>query len=174
MLQLGVARCAHLHNTGCSGSNFTHKHHRRPLRDHERKHHVAHLALPQGIHTSITGLPFMPTVPAEVVIGPIAVLLTVRIIVLAIVGHQVIQGEAIVSNDEVDALVGFPACMLLKLRPMLLPFCRAGISPCCAMCSMGGRLQCEYSALIRALLVHPLGALHSINCKSVTCDMKEL
>ena len=51
----------------------------------------------------------MPTVPAEVVIGPVTVLLTVCIVMLAIVGDQVIQGEAVVRNDEVDTLVGLPA-----------------------------------------------------------------
>ena len=77
--------------------------------DHESQHHVAHLALPQGIHTGITGLPLMPTIPAEVVIGPITVLLAVCIVMLVIVGNQVIQGEAVMRNDEVDALVGLPA-----------------------------------------------------------------
>ncbi len=51
----------------------------------------------------------MSTIPAEVVIGPITVLLTICIVMLAIVGNQVIQGEAIMRDDEVDALVGLPA-----------------------------------------------------------------
>ncbi len=51
----------------------------------------------------------MPTIPAEVVIGPVTVLLTICIVMLAVVGNQVIQGEAVMRNDEVDALVGLPA-----------------------------------------------------------------
>ena len=51
----------------------------------------------------------MPTIPAEVVIGPVTVLLTICIVMLAIVSNQVIQGEAVVRNDEVDTLVGLPA-----------------------------------------------------------------
>ncbi len=61
----------------------------------------------------------MPTVPAEVVVGPVTVLLTICIIVLAIVGNQVIQGEAVVRNDEVDTLVGLPA--RFAHEEMLLP-----------------------------------------------------
>ena len=90
-------------------SRLTHEHHRCSLGDHESQHHIAHLALPQGIHTGITGLTLMPTIPAEVVIGPITVLLTVCIVMLPIVGNKVIQGEAVMRNDEVDALVGLPA-----------------------------------------------------------------
>ena len=51
----------------------------------------------------------MPAVPAEVVVGSITILLPVCIIVLAIVGDQVIQGETVVSNDEVGAMVRLSA-----------------------------------------------------------------
>ncbi len=101
----------------CVDETRTHQHHWRSLRHHEGQHHVAHLSLPQGIHSCITCLPLVPTVPAEVVIRPIPVLLTICVIVLAIVGHQVIQGEAIMGNNEVDALVWFPACNIAVLFP---------------------------------------------------------
>lgn len=89
----------------------THEDHGGALRNHQSQHHIAHLALPQRIDSSIISLPFLPTVPPEVVIGAVPVLLPVGIIVLAIVSHQIIQGEPVMSNDEVDALVRLPAEM---------------------------------------------------------------
>ena len=61
----------------------------------------------------------MPTVPAEVVVGPISVLLPIGIVVLAVVGNQVVQGKAARGNDESGAMLGLPAestgftCLLL-------------------------------------------------------------
>ena len=86
----------------------------------------------------------MPAVPAEVVVGAITILLTICIIVFVIVGHQVIQGEAIVGYDEVDALIGLPAGMLplsvylcsaeflrrLMLCSCLRRPCNTGAEPC--------------------------------------------
>ena len=92
-----------------SGSGVTHENHGGALRHHEGQHHVAHLALSQCIHPSILRLPLLPTVPAEVVIGAVSILFTICIIVLAIVCHQIIQGEAVVSYNKVDALVWLPA-----------------------------------------------------------------
>lgn len=92
-----------------SGTGCTHENHGGALRHHEGQHHIAHLALSQCIHSSILGLPLLPTVPAEVVIGAIPVLFAIGIIVLVVVCYQIIQGEAVMSYDEVDALVRLPA-----------------------------------------------------------------
>ena len=88
---------------------LTHQDHGGALRDHEGQHHVAHLALPQSIHAFIASLALLPTIPAEVVIGPVAVLLPIGIIMLGIVRHQVIQCEAVMGNNKIDALVRLPA-----------------------------------------------------------------
>ena len=103
------------------GEVLTHEYHGGALRHHQSQHHVAHLALPQGVHPSVISLPLMPTVPAEVVIGPIPVLLPIGIIVLAVVGNQVIQGEAIMGNDEVGAMVRLPAVSGKSHIPSLSP-----------------------------------------------------
>lgn len=97
----------------------THEDHGGALGHHEGQHHVAHLALPKGIDAIIAGLPFLPAVPAEVVIGAVSILLTICLVVLAVVGHQVMQGVAIMSYDEVDALVRLPASHTVFLTAML-------------------------------------------------------
>ena len=50
--------------------------------------------------------PLHAAVPAAVVVRAVAIVLPVRLVVLAIVGHEVVEGEAVVAGDEVDALLG--------------------------------------------------------------------
>src|SRR5439155_23272871 len=45
-------------------------------------------------------------VPAAVVVGTVAVVLAVRLVVLAVVGDEVVEREAVVAGHEVDALLG--------------------------------------------------------------------
>src|SRR5687768_17760259 len=47
--------------------------------------------------------PFDSAIPAAVVVGAVAVRLVVRLVVLALVAHQVLEREAVVRGDEVDA-----------------------------------------------------------------------
>ena len=70
---------------------------------------VSHLALPQGQHGGVARVPLLATVPAEVVVGAVPVALTVGVVPLAVVGHQVVEREAVVRHYEVDALVRMPA-----------------------------------------------------------------
>lgn len=77
--------------------------------NHKGQHQVAHLALPQGVHALVASLTLLSTVPAEVVIGAISILLPIGIVVLGIVCYQVIQREAVMSYDKVDALMRLPA-----------------------------------------------------------------
>src|SRR3712207_7009930 len=44
-----------------------------------------------------------PVVPGLVVVGPVLVPLAVGLVVLDAVADQVVEGEAVVSGDEVDA-----------------------------------------------------------------------
>src|SRR5690606_4212106 len=46
---------------------------------------------------------FGAAVPAVVVVAAVAVVLPVRLVVLAVVGDEVAQGEAVVGGDEVGA-----------------------------------------------------------------------
>ena len=105
---------------GGGDQGSTHEDHGGALRHHEGQHHVAHLAMPQCIDPSVLSLPLLPTIPAEVVVGAVPVLFTVGIIVLAVVGDQIIQGKAVMSNDEVDALVRLSAHHKVIQQPCAL------------------------------------------------------
>ena len=65
-----------------------------------------------GADLGIVRLPFDPTVPALIVARPVAIVLAVGFVVFLIVRNQVVQREAVVASDEVDAGV----------RPAAAPF----------------------------------------------------
>ena len=52
----------------------------------------------------------MATIPGVVVV--ISAVFAVAGVVLAIVGHEVLQGEAVMSSDEVDGMVWFSSVVL--------------------------------------------------------------
>src|SRR4029453_1548509 len=60
--------------------------------------------------------PLHPAVPGPVVAGPVPVALAVGLVVLAVVGHQVAQGEPVVDGDEVDGGGGAPARAAVQVR----------------------------------------------------------
>lgn len=62
-----------------------------------------------GGATLIAGVALHAAVPAEVVIGAVPVALPVGAVVLVVIGAQVVQREAVVRHNEVDALVWAPA-----------------------------------------------------------------
>jgi len=83
--------------------------HRHALRQEQGGEQIALLPGPQRQHLGIVGRPFDPAVPAAVVIGAVAVILEVRLVVLAVITDQILEREAVVAGDEIDAGVGPPA-----------------------------------------------------------------
>ena len=84
-------------------AHHDHRHAQRQQGDGQK---VLHLAVAQAFDRGIVGRAFDTAIPASVVVGAIAVVFAVRLVVLLVVGDQVIQGEAVVAGDEVDALLG--------------------------------------------------------------------
>ena len=82
-----------------------HQQHRRPHGEHRQRQEVLHLAVAQPFHGRIVGRSFDATVPAQVVGGAVEIAVTVRLVVLGVVGDEVVQREAVVAGDEVDALL---------------------------------------------------------------------
>ena len=62
---------------------------------------------------AIVGRALDAAVPGLVVVVAVAVVLAVRLVVLVVVGDQVVQREAVVRGDEVDARVR-PAAVVLR------------------------------------------------------------
>ena len=90
--------------------------HRHALRDEQRGEEVALLPLAQRVDLRVVGLALDAAVPGVVVVGAVPVVLAVRLVVLLVVGDQVVQGEAVVGGDEVDAGVRLAARELEQVR----------------------------------------------------------
>ena len=108
--------------------------HGHPLGQEQGGQEVALLAAAEGEHVGIVGVALDAAVPRPVVVGAVAVVLAVGLVVLAVVGDQVAQGEPVVGGDEVDrrrrlagaALVevarpGEPVAHLGQARPLPPP-----------------------------------------------------
>ena len=86
--------------------------HRNALREDQRGQKRPLLLLAQLDDLRIVGRPFGAAVPTVVVVGAVAIFFAVGFVVLLVVGHQVVEREAVVAGDEVDAGV----------RPAAAPF----------------------------------------------------
>src|SRR5262249_21746415 len=90
-----------------------HGHAERHQRDGQE---VLDLAVTQFLDGRIVGRSLDATVPAGVVVGAVAVVLAVGLVVLAVVGDEVVEREAVVAGDEVDALLGLALLVAVNLR----------------------------------------------------------
>src|SRR5262249_55646792 len=89
------------------------------LGEEEGSEEVACLALAQRVHAGIVSGPLRAAVPRGVVVGAVTVVLTVGLVVLAFVAHEIREGEAVVGGDEIAAGEGAPP-------PLLVEIARAG------------------------------------------------
>src|SRR5450759_5255187 len=80
--------------------------HRHAARDQQGQKEVFDLAFPQGLDPSIPRLAFRAVILAEVGVGPVMVAFSVCFIVFVAIAHQVVQSEAVVAGDEIDAALG--------------------------------------------------------------------
>mmetsp|Transcript_7418 Transcript_7418/g.21926 ORF Transcript_7418/g.21926 Transcript_7418/m.21926 type:complete len:249 (+) Transcript_7418:1433-2179(+) len=85
------------------------------LRHQQGNHEVPHLPPAQRQHTLVTGVALDSTVPAEVVVGAVTVALPVGIVVLVVVRAQVVQSEAVMCHDKVDALIRSPVVVVVQV-----------------------------------------------------------
>ena len=69
----------------------------------ERKE-VLDLAVAQRLDAGSSVGPFHAAIPAQVVVGAVAVVLAVGLVVLVVVRDQIVQREPVMAGDEVDAL----------------------------------------------------------------------
>src|SRR5216683_6519006 len=79
--------------------------HRDPLREQQGGEEIALLPGAERIDAVVVRRSFGAAVPRAVVALAVAVLLAVRLVVLLVVGDQVLEREAVVRGDEVDARV---------------------------------------------------------------------
>src|SRR5579863_171313 len=90
----------------CAAKFVPAENHRHAARDQQGQQEILDLALPQGLDPSIRCLTFRAVVLTEVCVSPVMIVFSVCFIVLVAIAHQVVQSEAVVAGDEVDAARG--------------------------------------------------------------------
>src|SRR5579862_7745540 len=94
----------------------THQNHRQAQREDRDGQEVFHLAISKFLHSRVIGWTLNAPVVASVVVCAIAVVFTVRLVVLLIVGAEVVQREAVVAGHEIHACFGLAFLVSIDLR----------------------------------------------------------
>src|SRR4030095_5674474 len=79
-----------------------HQQHRRALCKQGQSQEILHLSIAKRLNRRVSGRAFDAAVPAQIVIGAVAVPLPVALIVLDVVGNEIVECEPIVAGDEVN------------------------------------------------------------------------
>ena len=90
--------------------------HRHALRQEQRRQQVPHLPVAQRDDPGIVGLALGAVVPGLVVVRAVLVVLAVRLVVLVAVADEIVQREAVVRGDEVDARLRVAPLALKQIR----------------------------------------------------------
>ena len=90
--------------------------HRDAVGQAQGRDQVRRLPVPQREHALVVGLALDPAVPRAVVVRAVPVVLTVGLVVLLVVRHQVAEGEPVVGGDEVDRGVRRAAVVEVEVR----------------------------------------------------------
>src|SRR2546428_10985223 len=90
------------------------KQHRHTLRQKQRREEVALLTRTPRLDLWIVSATFRTQIPRSVVALAIAILFTVRVVVLFVVRHQIVQREPVVRGHEIDARPRPAALVLIE------------------------------------------------------------
>src|SRR5215469_16462713 len=94
----------------------THQNHRQPQREHCHTQKVLHLPVSYLFYPRVIRWAFDAPVLASVVIDAILVGFAVQLVVLLVVGDKVVEREAVVTCNEVHALINFSFFVTIDLR----------------------------------------------------------
>jgi hypothetical protein len=76
------------------------------VREQQRGEEIAHLPVAQGVDFRVVGRAFDAVVPRQVVVAAVLIVFVVGFVVLVVVRHQIVEGEAVVGGDEIDLEYG--------------------------------------------------------------------
>ena len=77
--------------------------HRRAVREQQRRQQIALLPFARGADAGIVGRSFDAEIVAAIVGVPVLVVLAVGLVVALVVGDEIVEREAVMRGDEVDA-----------------------------------------------------------------------
>src|SRR6201999_1128493 len=90
------------------------------------RQHVALLTFAQAQHGLVVGRSLGAAIPRTVGRAAVAVAFAVRLVVLVVVARPVVQGEAVMGGDEIDAGPAAPALAVEYVAGAEQPACQRG------------------------------------------------
>ena len=78
--------------------------HRYAPADHQDGDKILSLSPAKPDYLGIIGFSLYPTIPAQVIVSSIPILLAIRFIVFVVVANQVAEGEPVMAGDEINAV----------------------------------------------------------------------
>src|SRR5213594_400373 len=91
------------------------KDHRYTPREHENRSEIFDLTLTQRFDRRIGCVALDSAIPAQVVIDAVAIVFPVPLVMFCVIGNQIVQRKTIVAGNEVDAVDGELAALLIKI-----------------------------------------------------------
>ena len=80
--------------------------HRNSPRNEQSQQEVLDLAFSQSLDPSVRRRAFEAVVLTEVGVGPVTIVFSILLIVLVAIAHQIVQSEAVMAGNEIDAALG--------------------------------------------------------------------
>src|SRR6266487_5211918 len=102
------------------------QHHRDALRAEQCGQEIPLLPGPQAQDRRIGRGSLGTAVPRPVVVGAVGVAFAVRLVVLAVVAHQILEGKTVMAGDEVHGGDGPPAARLVQVARAAQPRAEIG------------------------------------------------
>ena len=85
--------------------NFiAHYEHRQAKREHCNGEEILHLTVSESIYDLIIGRTLETAVPTSIIVRAVAVIFTIALIMLYVVGNEIVEGKSVVTRYEVHAL----------------------------------------------------------------------
>ena len=89
--------------------------HGNSLRKHQGGNEVPLLFFPLGINRLVICRPFRSAIPAQVIVFPVDIILSVSFVVLVIVTDQIVKRESVVTGDKIDAGIGAASAAFIEV-----------------------------------------------------------
>src|SRR5215472_14187596 len=100
-----------------------HENHGHAERKHGHGQEVFHLAIAQFFDGRIVAGALDAAIPASVIVGSVTVLFLIGLVVLLVVGHKIIECEAIVAANEIYTLLRFALLVRVNFGAANDPVC---------------------------------------------------
>src|SRR5258708_3147975 len=101
-----------------------HRYHRETQRQHRHREEILHLPVAELLHVGVGGGTFNSPIITSIVVSTVAVAFAIGLVVLAVVGNQIVECEAVVTGHEIDAGLRLALLATVDLRAAEQPIAK--------------------------------------------------